>query len=117
MTGKGARNKGLNYERKIRREFIDLGFTACNTSRYESKKVDDSKVDLCNTEPFNIQCKAVETGINYNKLLAEMPKDENYNIVLHKRNRKEIAVLSKSDFMELVEILIVNKVIKVNTVI
>jgi len=114
MTGKGARNKGLNYERKIRREFIDLGFTNCTTSRYESKKVDDSKVDLCNTDPFNIQCKAVEKGINYNKLLSEMPKDENYNIILHKKDRKEIVVLSKSDFMELLDMLIVNKIIQVN---
>ena len=115
MTGKGRRNKGLNYERRVRREFIDLGFTECTTSRYESKKRDDNKVDLCNTGPLNIQCKAVETGLNYNRILSEMPKDRNYNIILHKRDRKEIAVLSKPDFMELIEMLIVNRVISVNS--
>jgi len=113
MTGKGRREKGLNYERKIRRELIDLGFTGCTTSRYESKKIDDSKIDLCNTGPLNIQCKAVETGLNYNRILSEMPRDSNYNVILHKRDRKEIAVLSKADFTELLDMLIVNRVISV----
>lgn len=114
MTGKGARNKGLNYERKIRKEFIAIGFTYCTTSRYESLKLDAEKVDLCNTGCFNIQCKAVESGINYNKILSEMPKDLNYNIILHKRDRKEIVVLSKSDFMDILGILIENRIIIVN---
>jgi len=58
MTGKQRRDKGLNYERKIRRELINLGFSNCKTSRFESKMVDDQKVDLCGTEPFNFQIKA-----------------------------------------------------------
>ena len=112
MTGKTARNKGHNYERKIRREFIEMGFTDCNTSRFESLKLDAEKVDLCNTGCFNIQCKAVERGINYQKLLSEMPKGEKYNVVFHKKQRKEIAVLSKADFYELIEMLINAKVLK-----
>ncbi|MCD4697863.1 MAG: hypothetical protein K8S16_16680 [Bacteroidales bacterium] len=111
MTGKTARTKGHNYERKIRREFIEIGFSDCNTSRYESIKRDQAKVDLCNTGVFNIQCKAVEKGINYQKLLSEMPQETNYNIILHKKNRKEIAVLSKADFYELLNMLIKNKII------
>jgi len=112
MAGKTARNKGHNYERKIRREFIELGFTNCNTSRFESLKLDAEKVDLCNTGCFNIQCKAVENGINYQKLLSEMPKDEKFNIIFHKKQGKEIAVLSKADFYELLEMLINAKIIK-----
>ena len=112
MTGKASRNKGHNYERKIRHEFIEMGFMNCNTSRFESLKLDAEKVDLCNTGCFNIQCKAVEKGINYQKLLSEMPKGEKYNIVLHKKQRKEIAVMSKADFYELIEMLINAKIIK-----
>ena len=83
-----------------------------NTLRFESLKLDAEKVDLCNTGCFNIQCKAVESGINYHNLLSEMPKGEKYNVVLHKKQRKEIAVLSKADFYELLEMIINAKVLK-----
>ncbi|MGR3220044.1 MAG: hypothetical protein ACUZ8H_09550 [Candidatus Anammoxibacter sp.] len=46
MGGKTSRNKGHSYERKIRQEFIALGWDKCNTSRCESKMTDDAKVDL-----------------------------------------------------------------------
>lgn len=111
MSGKKSRNKGHNYERKIRNEFIALGFTNCNTTRFENLKLDSEKVDLCNTGCFNIQCKAVESGINYLNILTEMPKDEKYNIIFHKKNRKEVAILPKADFYELIEMLISAKVI------
>lgn len=109
MKGKSCRDKGLNYERKIRVELIGLGFTGCTTSRYESKKRDDAKVDLCNTGPFNFQCKAIEAGINYHKLLSQMPKEKNFNVVVHKKDRAEVAVLSKSDFWELIQMLLFTK--------
>jgi len=69
-------------------------------------------VDLCNTWCFNIQCKAVESGINYIKLLFEMPKGEKYHVLFHKKQRKEIAVLSKADFYEILEMLINATIIK-----
>ena len=98
-----SRDKGHNYERKIRKEFQELGFENCQTSRYASREKDDQKVDLVNTRPFNIQCKAVETGINYHDLLNEMPKDSNINCVFHKRSRKETVTMSKKDFYKLID--------------
>lgn len=44
--GSTERNKGLDYERKLRLEFIDLGFEDVHTSRFASKKRDDECVDL-----------------------------------------------------------------------
>lgn len=111
MKGNTARTKGHNYERKIRKEFIEMGFVEYNTSRIESIKLDNAKVDLCNTGCFNIQCKAVENGINYQILLSTMPYDNKYNIILHKKNRKEIAVMSKANFYKLLDMLIKNNII------
>lgn len=105
MSGAKSRNKGHRYERKIRREFVKLGWEECNTSRYESWKMDDDKVDLVHTEPFNVQCKAQESGVNYEKLLTEMPEDSNYNVVFHKRNRRETITMSKDDFYALLQML------------
>ena len=110
MAGKGksARQKGHAYERKIKNEFIELGFTNCETSRYESKKLDDAKVDLCNTGPFNVQIKAVENLGSAHKTLAEMPKDEKINLVFHKKNHKgEVVSMIKEDFYNLIEILMI----------
>jgi hypothetical protein len=88
---------------------IALGFEDCQTARYASREKDDQKVDLVNTEPFNVQCKAVETGINYSRILDEMPKDENYNLILHKRARRETVTMRKDDFYELLSMLKANR--------
>lgn len=90
---------------------IEKGFSECQTSRNESKKRDDEKVDLCGTEPFNIQCKAVQS-INLHTVLSEMPDESNYNLVFHKRDRKgEVVAMMKEDFYELLDMLIKNKII------
>lgn len=107
-----SKNKGSDYERKIRLEMIELGWTECETARYASKKVDDSKVDLCNTVPLNIQCKAMEKTPNLFNVLDEMPKDSNHNVIFHKKNRRgEIVVMRKEDFYELLKQMIAEKII------
>lgn len=102
-----GRNKGNSYERKLAKEWRELGFET-KTSRYESKMLDDMKVDLTNTGFFNVQAKAVERlSPSYHEILDSMPKDNNYNVIFHKRNRKgEVVVMTKDDFYELVQMLI-----------
>lgn len=107
-----GRNKGNAYERRLRKEFIDMGWTKCQTARYASKMVDDSKVDLCFVDPFNIQAKAIENSVNYIKLLPQMPSDCNYNIIIHKRDRKEYAIMEKSTLYALIKLLVKNQIIK-----
>lgn len=109
-----GRNKGNAYERKLAKEFRELGFVNCKTSRYESKMLDDLKVDLTNTGFFNVQAKAVERlSPTHHDILESMPKDSNYNVIFHKRNRKgDIVVMSKDDFYELVQMLINCEIIK-----
>ena len=56
-----ARNKGHAYERKIVNELKEyLLFVNALSSRSESKNLDDKGVDIAYTDPFYIQCKAVE---------------------------------------------------------
>ena len=99
--GKAARNKGNSYERKIMHEFIKLGWKDCLTSRNVNKLLDAAGVDLANTSPFNIQCKAVESAMQYIKILKGMPT-KGINAIFHKRNRFEMVILSKKDFYKII---------------
>ena len=107
------RNKGHSFERKIAQLFRNLGWN-CTTSRYSSKELDDQKIDLCGTDPFVVQAKAVERLGTLHSVLAEMPEEKGkYNVVFHKLNRKgTIVAMAQDDFIELLEMLIGNGIIK-----
>jgi hypothetical protein len=107
------RKKGHGYELQIRDWFRELGWIKAVSSRSESKNKDDQGIDLCYTDPFSIQAKAVEKLGSLHDILAKMPNDSNYNIVFHKKNRKgTIVAMTIEDFKELLEMLITNKIIK-----
>jgi hypothetical protein len=104
--GKSARSKGTSYERAVAIKFREMGWPECETSRFASKKMDDMKVDLVETHPFYVQCKAVENLGPPHNVLAEMPDKGSkgiINIVFHKKNRKgTIVAMSEEDFWKLV---------------
>lgn len=113
MSKINARKKGCAYELVIRDFFRELGWDKAVSSRSESKNKDDQGIDLCFTEPFAVQAKAVEKLGSIHDVLARMPQDENYNLVFHKKNRKgTIVAMTIEDFKELLEMLINNKIIK-----
>lgn len=96
------RTAGHSFERWCKQWWSKLGFK-CTTSRYSSREKDDQKVDLCGTEPFNVQCKYTQ-NINFHTLLETMPKDANYNIVFHKKKNKGVVVAMRlEDFEELLK--------------
>jgi hypothetical protein len=107
-----GRIKGHAYERATVAQFKTLGFPDAVTSRYESKSMDDQKVDLCNTYPFHVQCKAVEKlPKSYHAILDEMP-DHGVNILLHKKNRQgTVVALKESDFYRIVKVLVENNLL------
>lgn len=111
------RTAGNNYERTLAQEYRDLGFDKAATSRYVSRERDDAKVDLCYTVPFNVQAKYTKNYPNMFSLLDEMPKDNNFNVIHHKKNigvgktPEEIVVLKKEDWFEIIKILKGNKII------
>lgn len=101
--GKTNRNKGNSYERSIAKEWRDLGWDKTVTARSESKNKDNEKVDLCYTEPFNVQCKNSIRSVNYSKILSEMPNDSNVNVVFHKFKSNQYVILKKEDFYNLIK--------------
>lgn len=108
-----SRNKGHSFELETMHEYRKW-FPKCLTSRNESRSRDAEKVDLCYTDPFNIQCKnyanfswakAIET-------IKEMPDESNYNILHLKITRKgDLICMSKEDWYEIVWILKSNEII------
>lgn len=54
----------------------DIGYTGCERSAGESKKLDNSKIDICDTEgnlPINIQVKNYANTPNYFSIKEECP--------------------------------------------
>lgn len=107
------RNKGHNYERQLVKDFKKLGFENCVTSRYGSKMLDDQGIDLMNTGDFAVQAKCYKRNPQYKKVLADMVvKPTDVPIIFHKApGGKEYCILHKEDMMELIEMLISNKII------
>jgi hypothetical protein len=103
-----GKNKGSSFERKLMNLFISLGWEKCKTARNESKTTDDSGVDLCNTHPFQIQAKAVESLGPLHPVLKRMPKEEGkINLVWHKRNNQgSVVAMEEADFLSIISMLI-----------
>lgn len=71
--GKRNRQRGNEYERRIAKELNDIGFQVV-TSRNESKRTDDNKVDLIdlsNKLPVQLQLKRVTSTPQYFKIREE----------------------------------------------
>lgn len=101
MSGSRNRRAGHAFERDLRKLFRRWGWKNCETSRYASRETDDACVDLVRTAPFSVQAKYTQ-AINFHTELAKMPKDNNYNLVFHKRKNKGVVVgMSLDDFKEI----------------
>lgn len=97
-----SKKKGSAYECEITRELQSRGFPDALTSRYASRKRDDEKVDIVNTDPWNAQCKATKKAPNFHDELDKMPQDGNYNVIFHRRPYKgDIVVMRKETFYEI----------------
>lgn len=99
-----SKKKGNAFELYVVQKMKELGFEDACSSRSESKKRDDEKVDVCFTGNWNIQCKATEKAPNYHKVLKSMPEDGNINVIWHKRNRQgTVVTMSEEDFLSIVK--------------
>jgi hypothetical protein len=97
-----SRKKGTGYELDVIKRFKEKGWGECVSSRSESKRKDDAGIDLCYTDPFQVQCKAVEKLGSAHDILAKMP--EGKNLIFHKKNRKGTLVyMTEELFWEMAE--------------
>ena len=65
---KKSKNKGSAFETEVINHLKAIGFTGCCRAAGESKKVDNNKIDIIDTErklPVNIQCKNTQNLPNY----------------------------------------------------
>lgn len=105
MASNTSRNRGNGFERTCAQKLRSLGYIDVKCSRECSRLRDSKKVDLCNADedesgrlPFNLQCKAYSTLLNYRLLIEELEHhngDKLLNIVLHKYTEKS----AKGKFM------------------
>ena len=114
-TGAYNRNRGHSYETKIARELRELGFQGVVTSRSESKRMDDNKVDLIDTEnklPVFIQLKKTIQTPSYFQIRSESTVEaEKFCIIWAKQEAKEknictvgeVAILDKQLFYKLLK--------------
>lgn len=123
--GKTNRTAGHDGERHYAKLFRELGFDKCKTSRQASRLMDDCKIDLCFTDPFNIQIKVgKQRGLVVSKELSmmkeeitkhfpkEYPIHSNIKMIIHKkdigRGRRrnefdEIVSMTLKDFITLLK--------------
>lgn len=94
------RDKGHRYERELRQEFIEAGFTECQTARYASKMVDDSGVDFVGLGDLNVQAKYYDSPLDYWRTLDKMPINWNASVVFHKKSRLGEVVVSNTDLID-----------------
>lgn len=101
--GINSRVKGKSFELAVIKTFKEKGWTECVSSRSESKRTDDAGIDLCYSEPFQVQCKAVEKlSPAPHDIVKQMP--EGMNVIFHKKNHKGVMVyMTEELFWELVE--------------
>ncbi len=92
-SGSYQRNKGNNYERQIAKELAECGYPNIVTSRSESKRKDDMKIDLIDQDnklPFYAQCKKTRNTPNYFGIENDCPlKDKPFVVFWNKQEVKE----------------------------
>jgi hypothetical protein len=101
-----ARAKGHQFERHMAATLRAELWPECYTSRFMgSAWLDYNGVDLTGTPGFNIQLKAVERlSPGYHEILAKMLKNQNTNIVIHKKNgQSAIVAMELTDFVKLLK--------------
>ena len=97
MSGKQSRNLGHSAERHYAKEFREMGYEFCITSREGSRLHDKCKIDLMFV-PWNVQIKAgKQRGFNPVTVLKEMTEliAENFPPDSIELNRPKIVIHRK----------------------
>lgn len=108
---KQSKRKGSNYELQIIKELTELGYSGLKSSRNESKRLDDMKIDVADTEnvlDFYTQCKKTKNYPNAEQIMNDCPlKNKPLVIFWHKEeastNYKDFVILPKDYFYSLIK--------------
>ena len=107
-NAKKSKQKGSNWEYELRDKFKELGFEDCVTSRGESKRIDNSKIDIISDSlPFYCQAKNLQNNPSYWNIESECPlKDKPFVVCWKKSDEqgKALAMVPIEFFYELLKI-------------
>lgn len=98
VSGKGARLKGLNWERQVARDLREFDKTAKRNMEYQ----EGTGVDIETMLPYNFQCKS-QKRVNWLAALGEVEAKHVNGVVAGKVTAKgEFAFMRWSLFLQLV---------------
>lgn len=108
---KKSRNKGHGFELQILHELTDMGYEGLYTSRSESRRLDDAKIDLADTKnvlDFYVQCKCTAAQPKVATITKECPiRDKPLAIFWKQANStetiKEFVTIPKDYFYKLIK--------------
>ena len=112
--GKRNKQRGNEYERRIAKELNELGFNIV-TSRSESKRTDDNKVDLIdlnNLLPCSLQLKRTSSTPSYFKIREETTVPNKSFVIIWNKQKNvngrfmsegECVIIDKLLFYELIK--------------
>lgn len=117
---KKSRNKGKDLEYRIRDKLREIGYVGVERSAGESKKVDNKKIDLLDTNgklPVNIQAKNYANTPNYFGIRNECPDKSKPFCLCWKKNTIDsdniIYMIPEDFFYELLNAYTIqNKILK-----
>jgi len=103
-SGAYSKQKGNAYERQIVNELKEItGDQDLATSRAESKKLDDQKIDIFdpnNVLPFYVQCKSTQVTPSIKKINAEVGKtDKSLAIFWNAQEKKAVNICSVGEYV------------------
>lgn len=108
---KKSKNKGARFELEVVKALKEIGYEGCTTTRAESKNLDNSKIDIIDSEnklPTNIQCKYLLNTPNYFGIREGCPyKDKPFTVIWKKstndgtNSKGSIAMVDLDFFYEL----------------
>lgn len=103
-SGAYSKTKGNKYELKIVKELKELtGDNDLCTSRSESKKLDDAKIDIADPNgilDFYVQCKATKNTPSIKKINDEVgKKDKPLAIFWNAQENREVNIISVGEYV------------------
>lgn len=110
---KKSKAKGSAFEYEVAKQLKEIGYTGCTTSRGESKRVDNNKIDIIDTEnklPINIQCKHLANTPSYFTIRDQCSDKSKPFVILWKKSAEEgsnspgsVAIVPLNYFYELLK--------------
>lgn len=109
---KKSKSKGSAFEYEVVKKLKELGYEGCVTAKGESKRVDNNKIDIIDTNrelPVNIQCKHYANTPSYFSIREQCTDSSKPFVLLWKKSAEEgsispgtVAILPVEYFYELI---------------